>query len=308
MIPMLLITFVSGAALLLFVLVISLLFIGIENVVYKLPGEPDSSILTPLFHFINGRKHRGKGTKRPPASLYFSCICLLLIFLFIPMGSLPQFVSLGGDIFVIMFLMLAAQALFIRGMRVFSGELYQSLDRSEINLLMTFSVVFMAAAGTFSWYALSRGIPGNIFCMSTYAAMPVWEVAGLLGRAGLAVFFLLFSVASPCRCVKSIQLENNVPLPEIFDAMRSMICPAMIAAMLCPVNIGLSLGLIGLKLYAVDFAFFWLKIMALQLAIIPLIRRVYLAAKSHLPDRYSYSIAVVLGVAGIALLLLDLKF
>ena len=295
---MFLLSVVSGAALLAFVLILSLLYAGVENSLFHLNG---AAPLRPFSRLADGR-----GGACPPASLYASCICLLLIFLFIPMGALPQFVRTRGDIFVVIFLLLAAQSLYIRGMRRFSGELYQSLDRSEIYLLFKFTVAMAVFGASLSWYALRRGVPGEIFSFGTYAAIPLWRIAGVYGRLGLLMFLLLFAVSSPSRRAGSSDIKGSVPLPEVFDAIRSTICPALISAIFIPWRTGLAAGLSGAAMYAADFALFWLKVFVIQLLVVPALRSVYLKMKARLAPRFKLVLVILLGAAGCLLMLADL--
>ncbi len=296
------ITFISAMALLFLVFILSLIFIGAENTIFHIQGGGER-FLDPLSRAFTRRCADGNC---PPSCLYLSCGCLLLIFLLIPMGALPQFISTDIDLFMVLFLLLAAQGFYIRGIKIFSKELYQSLDRSEVNLLFKFTVAVLTIGGTFSWYALNRGIPGNVFSLDTYAAMPLWNIVGNYGTAGMAAFFLLLAVTSPCRRTKSKYLKDNVPLPEIFDAVRSTICPAIIAAAFLPQKIGLSWGLTGLPMFAVDFVFFWWKVFMLQIIVIPWTREVYLKCKALLPDSFKLAIVIFLGLAGVCLMMADL--
>ena len=108
------------------------------------------------------------------------------------MGSLPQFVETQGDFVVIIFLLLAAQGLYIRGMKIFSLEIYQSFDTKELFALAKLAMKLIVAGGTLSWYALNRGMPGSIFSLETFSTTTVWSLAraaGLLpdrpGRGGV---------------------------------------------------------------------------------------------------------------------------
>ena len=141
-----LLTLVSGISLMILVLTISLLLIGGENVLYDIQQGTDGSVFAPYRRFLAGRC----ADRCPPPLLYASCLCLLIIFLFIPMGSFPQFVETEGDIIAIVFLLLAAQGLYIRGMKAFSGEIYQSFDPRELFVLSKFAVTLIAAGGTLS--------------------------------------------------------------------------------------------------------------------------------------------------------------
>ena len=301
----LLITTASGIALLIFVLIISLIFLGAENVPLFGGGhKSEPNMPSPLEHFLTGRC---SGADCPPPCLYASCICLLLIFLFVPMGSLPQFVSTRCDIFIILILLTAAQSLYIRGMKRFSAELYQSLDKNEINLLFKFTMAMIVLGGTFSWYLLNRGVPGNVFSLDTFAAMPLWGVTGLWGKAGLSMFFILLALTLPGRRVHNVNInDGNIPLPEMFDAIRLITCPAMITAIFFPVKLGLSVGLIGLPMYALDFVLFWLDVFLMQIVILPQIRNIYIDLRQYIPERFEPYIAILLGVSGVVFMMLDL--
>lgn len=298
-----LLTIVSGAALLTFVLIISLLFFGAENIIFNIECS-NGNLLQPFASLLTGRC--GDNSSCPPASLYISCLSLLLIFLLIPMGSLPQFVSTEADLFIVFFLLLSAQGFYIRGIKKFSIELYQSLDRSDVNLLFKFTVALLTIGGAFSWYILNRGIPGGIFSIETYNAAFIWNVSTILGKAGIVLFFVLLSVTSPCRKITNRYRKDNVPLPEIFDAARSTICPAIIAAIFMPWNIGLNIGFIALPMYILDFALFWLKVFILQVIIIPAVRNVYVRLRSKLPPGMKLLIVIVLGMFGSLFLIADL--
>lgn len=299
----LLVSLISGVALLLFVLIISLLFIGVENAVFGIQDK-EFPLTAPLGRLLSGRCIGGVC---PPPCLYASCACLLLAFLFIPMGALPQFLDTSADLFIIIFLLLAAQSFYIRGIKRFSDALYQSLDRYEINLLFKFTVAITLFGSSVSWYVIQRGLPGDMFCLNTYAAMPLWNITGTMGKLGLLVFFLLFIVTSPSRrAQKSADVKGNIPLPEIFDAMRSMICPAITAAVFVPWRVGLALGLTGTAMYAVDFALFWVKVFVIQILVVPPLRALYLGARARLPERFKLVIVTALGVAGSVLMLADL--
>lgn len=298
-----LLTIVSGMALLIFVLIISLLFFGAENIIFNIECS-NGNLLQPFARLLTGRC--GDNRTCTPSSLYFSCLSLLLIFLLIPMGSLPQFVSTEADLFIVFFLLLSAQGFYIRGIKKFSIDLYQSLDRTDVNLLFKFTVALLTIGGAFSWYILNRGIPGSIFSIETYNVALIWNVSTILGRMGIIFFFLLLSVTSPCRKITSSYRKDNVPLPEIFDAARSTICPAIIAAIFLPWNIGLQLGLIALPMYILDFALFWLKVFILQVIIIPAVRKVYVRLRAKLPSGMKLLIVLVMGALGSAFLIADL--
>lgn len=296
-----LLTLVSGSSLMILVLTISLLFIGAENALYDIQGT-DASIFAPYRRFLAGRC----ADRCPPPLLYASCLCLLIIFLFIPMGSFPQFVETEGDFIAIVFLLLAAQGLYIRGMKAFSGEIYQSFDPRELFVLSKFAVTLIAAGGTLSWYALNRGMPGSIFSLETFTATSLWSVTGIWGKAGSILFLLLLSAVSPSRGVTKTRIVDNVQIPEIFDAIRSTLAPAMIVSLFFPVRLGLSFGFIGFRMFLVDFISFWIRVMLVQIILVPVSGRGFSKVKQIVPERLGHLPEIVVGASGIFFFMLDL--
>lgn len=297
----LMLTLISGISLLFLVLTISLLLIGTENVLYGIEGT-DASLLAPYRRFLTGRC----ADKCPPPLLYASCISLLMIFLFIPMGSLPQFVETEGDFVVMIFLLLTAQGLYIRGIKIFSGEIYQSFDTKELFVLSKLAVTLIAMGGTLSWYALNRGMPGSIFSLETFTATSLWTVTGPLGKLGAFMFLLLLSAVSPSRGATKSRIVDNVQIPELFDAIRSTIVPAMIVSFFSPMRLGISLGLIGFKMYLVDFVFFWFRVTLVQILLIPLLNSGFSKVCKRERKNMDRIPEIIIGAAGILFFMLDL--
>ena len=295
------ITVVSGAALLLLVMIVSLLFLGGKE---RIAGR--GGIFSPLGRFVAGRC---SGKDCPSFCLCSSCLCLLLVFLFIPMGSLPQFVSTRCDIFVILVLLALAQSLYIRGMKFFSADFYQSLERSEINSLFKFTMCAILLGGTLSWYALNRGVPGDIFSLNTFSAMPLWRVTGFWGKTGLVLFLILLALTMPGKRIHGEMAVRygDIPIAEMFDAVRLVTCPALMVPIFFPLKIGLSFGIIGFPMYALDFALFWLAVFFMETFALPGIRMFYAAfIKPVLSWRSDLLIHASLGAAGTMFMMFDI--
>lgn len=296
-----LLTFISGISLMIFVLTLSLLLLGAENALYNIQGT-DASFLAPYKRFLTGRC----SDKCPPPLLYGSCLCLLMVFLLIPMGSLPQFVETEGDFVVIIFLLLTAQGLYIRGMKIFSGEIYQSFDTKELFALSKLAMTLIAIGGTLSWYALNRGMPGSIFSLETFSVTSLWILAGPWGKMGAAMFFLLLSLVSPSRGVTKTRIVDNVQIPEIFDAIRSTLAPAIIVSIFLPMKLGIALGFIGFKMYFIDFVFLWMKVVLVQIIVIPLLSRALNKICGKLREKRDSLREIIIGALGILLFMMDL--
>jgi hypothetical protein len=296
----LLLTLVSGVALILFVLDASLLFVGVgramdEEFSFRASLEPFGRLV-----------ESGRRGMRPPFSLLISCVVLLLTFLFVPMGSLPQFAETNGDIFVVMMLFIVAQSLYIRGIKAFSGNAYQSLDRMVVYALSRYAAALFAFGSTMAWYILTRGIPGNAFSLSSLAATSMWEMTGPLGKLGVLSFFLLFVLESPSARHAELKYGvSDVPILEMFDAVRATISPAIAVTAMFSCNFGMKLGLFGAPMYAFDFFVFWVKIFLLQLFVFPAVLKLLKIFLDKVPIRKT-DLSVALGAVGVVLCIADL--
>ena len=294
----------SAVAFIYLIISITLLFIGIENAVFNISGNATESIFSPFKRFIEGKIHR-EG-KKAPRALYMSSLFLIAVYFFIPMGSLPQFFSVRGSFLIAVSLLVLAQNFYIRGLKQYSKEIYFSIDRNLINILFKFTVALLLVLITLAWFVINIGVPGSIFCLNTYAAMPLAGVTNFWGRIGLVFFFFSLVVVSPCRKVRRAELTEYTSLLEVYDAVRSTLCPAIITAIFVPVNIGLLFGLAGIPMYAADFVFYWLKVLIVQIAVIPPIRAAYLGMKERLPLGWKSSPYLFLSYSGVAFFLANL--
>lgn len=294
----------SAVAFIYLIISITLLFIGIENAVFNISGNATESIFSPFKRFIEGKIHR-EG-KKAPRALYMSSLFLIAVYFFIPMGSLPQFFSVRGGFLIAVSLLVLAQNFYIRGLKQYSKEIYFSIDRNLINILFKFTVALLLVLITLAWFVINIGVPGSIFCLNTYAAIPLAGVTNFWGRIGLVFFFFSLVVVSPCRKVRRAELTEYTSLLEVYDAVRSTLCPAIITAIFVPVNIGLLFGLAGIPMYAADFVFYWLKVLIVQIAVIPPIRAAYLGMKERLPLGWKSSPYLFLSYSGVAFFLANL--
>lgn len=297
------INFISAVALLLFVLLTALLFTGLRDA--SAERLPLSAAFEPFGRLVDG----SPGDRRPPHTLYLACLALLAVFLLVPMGSLPQFLDTPCDFCIGMLLLIVAQSLYINGIKDFSGNAYQSLDRKVVYALSRFAAAFVAFGGTMSWYILQRGIPGDIFSLNAVAALPIYSVMGTAGRLGLFCFLLLFAVESPGSRHKDLEYGSAagaVPILEVFDAVRLLIAPAIAAAAIVPWNFGLKAGIFGGPMYAVDFVIFWIKVLLLQAVVFPLISKFFDSLKEKTPLPKGLFPSLPLGILGVLLIMSDL--
>lgn len=244
----------------------------------------------------------------PHKYLYFACLSILMIFSIIPPGSLkPYFNVPAGAIFIVALLCLS-QSFYIRGLKHFSPDIYQTLDGAEHFGISRFNIGFIAVVSCLSLYSVARGMPGNIFGLSGLTAMPLWSVVGGWGIFGLICFFTLLAVGSPWNTSNSVAVCSRPAILSVYSAVRASAGPALTAAIFLPWNPGVSLGLSGVAMFALDFVFFWLKVSLLQIFIFPAVRKGYLRIETKVPANIRYMARIPLVAAGAAAFLLDYIF
>ncbi|MDO5114881.1 MAG: hypothetical protein Q4D58_02150 [Synergistaceae bacterium] len=294
----------STAAFMCLIVCIALLFMGIEECFHRTNKNNLHLSIFALFRvFIRCSLCL---SSEVPAALRLSGLSLCAVFLFIPMGSLPPFFSSKAGLFLIIGLLLLAQDFYIRGLKKYSVRVYVSLDRERVNMLFKFAFALLVAVVTMAWYVINTGIPGSIFNISTYSAMPISDMTDVWGKLGMLFFFMSLSVISPCRVGRCDELSGYVSLLGIFDAVHSTLYPAIITALFLPWNISAFMKLTGLSMYLADFIFFWLKVFIVQAVLIPPIRAVYLDLWSMLPFGHRGSPYVFFSCGGVLLFMAEL--
>lgn len=281
------------------VLLISLLLMSLDQSLYeKHPITSCLRLLERLFKDIFL-------VKSPHKYLYFACLFLLLVFSLIPPGSLKPYCDTPTDSVFIVVLFSLAQSLYIRGIKYFSPDIYQKLNGAEYFGISRFTMAFIAVDSCLALYIMARGMPGDIFGLSSLTAMPLWTVVGEWGIFGLICFFILFAVAAPRRISNSVKVSYCPAILSLYGAVRASVGPAITTAMFVPWNPAISLGLNGIAMFTLDFAFFWLKVSLLQILIFPAIRESYSRIEAKIPVNMRHAARVPLGVAGVIAFYLD---
>ena len=296
---------ICGLPFLILILIISLMLSVLDRAV----NERGSFVAR--FRVMGGLSLRAGGSGRAPHPyLYLACFFLAATFLLIPMGSLPPYICTSVDSITLLVLLLAAQFLYIRGVKHFSSDIYQKLDDTENFSILRFSMTFMVVDSCLAFYMLGRGVPGSVTSLESVAATSIWQIAGAWGRTGVLCSFLLLAVTSPHGGSKEIWRGSETCLIELYDAVRRTIGPAVCAAIFLPWNAAALLGLYGNILFMTDFIVFWLKVLLLQIFIFPAVRKGFDAfvGKTKNPEGAAYITMLGLGMGGATFFLLDVIF
>ncbi len=320
---------VAGAALMLLVFVLALLFDGADRVVNaRLQRRIGPPILQP---FIDQLKLLGKENIVPRRAVvwafngapWVSAASMLLFFLYIPMGSLPPVLGGHGDMILILYLLsLSGVAMAVGGFA--SGNPIANVGaQREMILMMSYEFPLAVVMATMAWIAYKTGMPGHPFSLETFVAMPVWSVVGKVGLLGIACLFLAFLLVVPGETGKGpmdipeakteildgLIIEysgRNLALFKITFALRALAVSALMVTLFLPWSLGRPLGLSGALLFILDFLWFWVKVFLTQIVVITVMRTAFGRLKIWQASEFYLVKVAGLSIAGMILASLDM--
>lgn len=248
---------------------------------------------------------RARGQYGPP-HFYMATLLFCLAFALIPMGSLPAYLLTLADSITLPALLLAAQFIYARGLKLSVAEVYSRLEGRGDSRLVRFCIVFIIVCNSLALYMLASGVPGSVVSLESVAATPLWLVAGWPGKLGLICFFWLFAIFSLSRGSEAFLLDEEAGMLVLYEALRRAIGPALCTVIFLPWNPAVKFGLRGYNMFIADFAFFGVKVFLLQAFVLPAVRQVYnvCAAKRRPPWSANFDL-FVLAVMGAIFLALD---
>lgn len=179
-------------------------------------------------------------------------LCALTAFYFVPAGSLPPFVSCGWGGFAAVGLLVVSSLLELRRGSSSFGAAAKALG---------FAAFFCAAWGLLALFVSRSGVPGSLGCLGTYSVMPLWDAAGIWGRAGM--FFLLLLLLTSLPVIPRPSEDSRRFAETRAAALRSSLCAALTAALLLSWNFSEFVETGVFAAFFFDFIFFWVKVFAL---------------------------------------------
>ena len=171
---------------------------------------------------------------------FCACLLLLPIFLFIPLGTLPAFVSFRGSAALVFLFMTLSLA-------VYDGKFGLS---SALSAAASLLLLFLMH------YARNEGFTGTEYTFDLISSVSVW---GGLPSAGklLAVLSCLLLFLSAFVFAGKNKTDDAVSL-------FVSVCCAQSVCIALPLNIMLSEFLSGFSLYAAGFVCFWAAVSVLR--------------------------------------------
>lgn len=238
------------------------------------------SILAPYMRLLSGSRFF---SAKAPRSLYYSCLSLIAVYYFVPIGAFSSFIQIRGGVLLMLFFLVLAQIFCLHGLRGYSEKISRSLEKDQQDLMLKFTMAFVSVCCAFALFAQTTGIPGDLLGLSAYTAVPLFETANLWGKVGLLFFFMSLAFVSPRELTRGCGEPEYISLLEIFDGLRASLAPVIITALFVPWNVSGVFGLSGALMHAADFAAFWVKVFVIQMAVIPPLRALYRRMQKNLP-------------------------
>ncbi len=312
--------FIAGAALMLLVAVLAFLFEGVDRIVSaRIQRRLGPPVLQPFLDLI---KLLGKENIVPRRAVawafngapWVAAATMLMVFLYIPMGTLPPVLGAEGDLILIIYLLgLSGVAMAIGGFA--SGNPIANVGaQREMVLMMSYELPLAVVVSTLAYIAYRTGMPGEPFSLETFSGMSVWGVMDNVGFLGVLCLFLALILVVPgetgkgpmdipeakTEILEGLIIEysgTNLAMFKITFALRSTAMAAVITALFLPWSLGSFLGLGSIFLYVFDFLWFWVKVFAVQIVFVTFMRtafgrfKIWQAAEFYLVKVAGLSIA-----------------
>ena len=327
----LLMRLVAGTALMLLVVVLALLFDGADRIISaRMQLRLGPPLLQP---FLDLLKLLGKENIVPRRAVpwvfngapWVAAASMLLVFLYIPIGSVPPVLGVHGDLILILYLLgLSGVAMAVGGFA--SGNPIANVGaQREMILMMSYELPLAVVASTMAWVAYRYGLPGEAWNLETFVANPVWNVVGKAGILGLLCLLFAMVLVVPGETGKGLMdipeakteiLEGliieysgvNLAMLKLTFALRALAISAIITVLFFPLSLGKLIGFSGCFLYALDFLWFWVKVFVVQIVVVTFMRSSLGRLKIGQASHFYWVNVAGLSIAGMLLLSIDRIF
>jgi len=320
---------IAGTALMLLVMVLALLFDGADRIISaRMQRRLGPPLLQP---FLDLLKLLGKENIVPRRAVpwvfngapWVAAASMLLVFLYIPIGSLPPVLGVHGDLILILYLLgLSGVAMAVGGFA--SGNPIANVGaQREMILMMSYELPLAVVVSTLAWVAYKTGMPGDPFNLETFVGMSVWGMSGKIGFIGIFCLMVALVLVVPGETGKGpmdipeakteildgLIIEysgRNLAMFKITFALRAMALSALITALFFPWSPASFLRLGGVFLFAFDFVWFWVKVFVVQIFVVTLMRTTFGRFKIWQASEFYLVKVAGLSIAGMLLASLGL--
>ena len=319
----------AGIALLGLVLFLALLFEGVDRIVSaRMQGRIGPPLFQPIWDILKLMSKENIIPRRAvrfffSTAPWFALASTLMIFLYIPIGPLPAVLGTEGDMILVLYLLaLSAVAMAIGGFA--SGNPMANVGANrELTLMMSYEFPLAVVITTMAWVAYRTGMPGASFSLGTFNAVSIWQTVGKIGTFGLACLFLSLILVIPGETGKGpmdipeakteildgliVEYSGaNLALLKVTFALRSFAMAVFTTSLFVPWSLAGMLGTGGFFVGIFDFLFFWMKVFAVQMIFITLMRTAFGRFKIWQASSFYLVRTTGLSLTGMLLLSIDI--
>jgi formate hydrogenlyase subunit 4 len=211
------------------------------------------------------------------------------IMLYLPLGGLPAVLSTGGDVILILYLLLVPSlAMVIGGFS--SGSPYAIVGaQREMATMIAYEFPFGVIVVSLAWKLTQAGA-ADVFTFATLTGTPIWGVvSGPLGFLGGILLLLALLIVTPAELSKipfdSPEAETelagglfaeysgrNLAMFYLTDGVKTLAMASLVVILFFPYTLAPYLALPLAAELAVDMAFFLLKVLLVVLVSVTLVR------------------------------------
>ncbi len=321
---MIILRFLAAFVIAFFTIFIALLARGIDRkIAARLQGRFGPPVLQPFWDVI---KLMGKENIVPKNAVKWlfngaplvGLVTVITVLFYIPYGPLGPVFGPYGDVILILYLLtIPALSMVIGGFA--SGSPYATVGaQREMVMMMSYEFPLALSIIGIGWGISTFYTKGALFSLSVISQNPLWEHLGPLGIAGLFLLLATMFAVVPAELSKipfdapeaeteiaeGVLVEysgRNLAAFYLTDALKAFVISALVVILFFPYGLGVG-GFLG---WILDFIFFFVKVLAVMIINITLVRVAFSRLKI---DQISYGYLVLIsfvGLVGIFLIYID---
>jgi formate hydrogenlyase subunit 4 len=211
------------------------------------------------------------------------------ILVYLPLGSFPPLFSTGGDLIVVLYLlMIPSLCLVIGGFS--SGSPYAIVGaQREMAVMIAYEFPLAILIVTIAWKLLQKGVT-EVFSFSAIISTPVWnQVSGPLGFVGFAILLMVLLLVTPAELSRipfdAAEAETeiaggllveysgrNLAMFYLTDGVKTIVMASLIVALFFPYGLSNIIGFGSYMGLLIDMLFFLFKVFLVVLFSVTLIR------------------------------------
>ncbi len=242
---------------------------------------------------------------------------ILMVFLYIPMGSVPAVLSGRGDAITVMYLITSASICIAMAAFASGSPIANIGAQREVVMMMSFEVPTAIILSTVAWLVGRAGVPAAPFDLSTYRVYSPWSLVGWIGFIGLVCFLISALMVTPgesgtglmdiaeakTEILEGMTIEfsgTNLAIVNLAVTLRSLAFSALIVSIFFPGSLlgGKAPAVVA---YVADFVWFWIKVLCTSLVGVTYLRSVFGRLKIWQASRFYWFYVGVLSLAGMIL-------